>query len=105
MRLKGIVLTLSRMSSVTDQVTTTGSSRPDTKPQTEALLVSVVIPCLNEAASIERCVELAMGVLDANGIPGEVIVVDNGSSDGSAALAAEAGARVVHEARRGYGSA
>src|SRR4051794_33390955 len=93
------------MSSVSDQVTTTGSSGSEPKPKKEALVVSIVIPCLNEAASIERCVELATGVLDANGIPGEVIVADNGSTDGSDTLAADAGARVVHEARRGYGSA
>jgi glycosyltransferase involved in cell wall biosynthesis len=69
------------------------------------LLVSVVIPCLNEAASIERCVILAREVLADHEIPGEVVVVDNGSTDGSADLAASAGARVVHEQRRGYGSA
>jgi glycosyltransferase involved in cell wall biosynthesis len=69
------------------------------------LLVSVVIPCLNEAASIERCVLLAREVLVDHEIPGEVVVVDNGSTDGSAELAAGAGARVVHEQRRGYGSA
>jgi glycosyltransferase involved in cell wall biosynthesis len=69
------------------------------------LLVSVVIPCLNEAASIERCVVLAREVLVDHEISGEVVVVDNGSTDGSAELAAGAGARVVHEQRRGYGSA
>lgn len=68
-------------------------------------LVSVVIPCLNEAQTIERCVRAAQGVLDDNGLDGEVIVVDNGSDDGSPALAAAAGARVVNEPRRGYGSA
>ncbi len=71
----------------------------------EALDVSVVIPCLNEAQTIERCVTSALRVLDENAIRGEVIVVDNGSSDGSAELAGQAGARVVQEPRRGYGSA
>ena len=72
----------------------------------DALLrVSVVIPCLNEAASIERCVESAWEALDALGAEGEVIVADNGSTDGSPELAAAAGARVVRERRRGYGSA
>lgn len=67
--------------------------------------VSVVIPCLNEAESISQCVSSALRVLDENGILGEVIVVDNGSDDGSAALARSAGALVVDEPRRGYGSA
>jgi glycosyltransferase involved in cell wall biosynthesis len=67
--------------------------------------VSIVIPCLNEAESISQCVTSALRVLDANGIYGEVIVVDNGSEDGSASLARSAGALVVEEPRRGYGSA
>lgn len=75
---------------------TTGAAEP---------LVSVVIPCLNEAASIEDCVRSARRVLEQSGLAGEVVVADNDSEDGSAELAAAAGARVVHEARRGYGSA
>ncbi|MGH2803650.1 MAG: glycosyltransferase family 2 protein, partial [Thermoleophilaceae bacterium] len=70
-----------------------------------AVKVSVVIPCLNEAGSIERCVERARHALDGQGWRGEVIVADNGSEDGSADLAKAAGALVVHEPRRGYGSA
>ncbi|HWP33393.1 MAG TPA: glycosyltransferase [Solirubrobacterales bacterium] len=75
--------------------------------QTEAAepLVSVVIPCLNEAESIEACVRAARSVLAESGIPGEVIVADNDSEDGSGELATRAGATVVHESRRGYGSA
>jgi glycosyltransferase involved in cell wall biosynthesis len=69
------------------------------------LLVSVVIPCLNEAANIERCVAWALTTLAEHGISGEVVVADNDSEDGSAALALAAGARVVHERRRGYGNA
>ncbi len=67
--------------------------------------VSVVVPCLNEAETIEECVRSATRVLDESGIDGEVIVVDNGSDDGSADLARAAGAIVVEEPRRGYGSA
>jgi glycosyltransferase involved in cell wall biosynthesis len=78
------------------------SSRPAPEG---AVDVSVVVPCLNEATTIERCVRSALDVLEEHRIPGEVIVVDNGSTDGSADLAQLAGARVVHEARRGYGSA
>ena len=64
-----------------------------------------MIPCLNEAETIEECVRRAFSALGEGGIDGEVIVVDNGSTDGSGALAAAAGARVVDEPRRGYGSA
>jgi glycosyltransferase involved in cell wall biosynthesis len=75
------------------------------RPRVRQPLVSVVIPCLNEAPSIGRCVAEARRVLAEQEVAGEVIVVDNGSTDGSAELAAEAGATVVHEPRRGYGSA
>jgi glycosyltransferase involved in cell wall biosynthesis len=64
-------------------------------------LVSVVIPCLNEAENIEQCVRAALAAMDEAGIPGEVVVADNDSEDASAELAAAAGARVVHEPRRG----
>jgi glycosyltransferase involved in cell wall biosynthesis len=67
--------------------------------------VSVVIPCLNEAENIEQCVRAARDALDAGGLSGEVLVVDNNSEDRSAELAEAAGARVVVERRRGYGSA
>jgi hypothetical protein len=64
-----------------------------------------VIPCLNEAESIEIVVRKALETMEREGIPGEVVVADNGSTDGSQALAAAAGARVVNETRKGYGSA
>jgi glycosyltransferase involved in cell wall biosynthesis len=67
--------------------------------------VSVVIPCLDEAETIVECVTRAQGVLEETGLAGEVIVVDNGSTDGSGDLARAAGATVVEEPRRGYGSA
>jgi glycosyltransferase involved in cell wall biosynthesis len=67
--------------------------------------VSVLIPCLNEAQSIQECVRTARRVLRENWITGEVVVVDNGSDDGSGDLARAAGARVVEEPRRGYGNA
>ena len=71
----------------------------------DAPLVSVVIPCLNEAENIEHCVVAASAALERMGARGEVVVADNGSEDDSAELAARAGARVVVERRRGYGSA
>jgi len=67
--------------------------------------VSVVIPCLDEAETIAECVTTARAVLDENHFDGEVVVVDNGSTDGSGDLARAAGAVVVDEQRRGYGSA
>src|SRR6266550_5337173 len=67
--------------------------------------VSVVIPCLDEGETISECVTSARTVLDESGLAGEVIVVDNGSTDGSGELARAAGALVVEELRRGYGSA
>ena len=67
--------------------------------------VSVVIPCLNEAETIAECVTSARSVLDESGLSGEVIVVDNASDDGSGEIARGAGASVVLEERRGYGSA
>jgi glycosyltransferase involved in cell wall biosynthesis len=77
----------------------------DTPPVLGEKLVSVIIPCLNEAENIEQCVSAAREAMDAAGIAGEVIVADNDSEDASAELAAGAGAHVVHEPRRGYGSA
>ncbi len=67
--------------------------------------VSVVIPCLNEAENIEACVSAAREALTRMGVVGEVVVADNDSEDDSARLAEQAGARVVIERRRGYGSA
>ncbi len=73
--------------------------------EVDELVVSVVIPCLNEEENIERCVRTALEVLEESRIPGEVIVADNASEDRSAELATAAGARVIYEPRRGYGSA
>jgi glycosyltransferase involved in cell wall biosynthesis len=67
--------------------------------------LSIVLPCLNEARTVGPCVRLALDTMRRLGVAGEVVVVDNGSTDDSAAIAAREGARVVHEARPGYGSA
>ena len=82
----------------------TPAALPHTGASTEPL-VSVVIPCLNEEANIEECVTRAFAVLSSHGLDGEVVVADNASEDRSAELAAAAGARVISEPRRGYGSA
>ncbi len=86
----------------------TGTMAPHTaeRPSEPSLLdVSVVIPCLNEAGSIANCVLAARNALADGHYDGEVVVVDNGSTDGSGALATAAGARVIDEPRRGYGNA
>jgi glycosyltransferase involved in cell wall biosynthesis len=71
----------------------------------EEIELSVVMPCLNEADTLESCIEKARGALDAAGIAGEIVVADNGSGDGSVGIAERLGARVVHVKERGYGSA
>ena len=71
----------------------------------EDLELTVLMPCLNEQDSIGACVAEARQTLDEAGIAGEVLVVDNCSTDGSPDLAREAGARVVHEPLQGYGHA
>ncbi len=67
--------------------------------------VSVVMPCLNEADTVATCIGKALRAMRAHGIAGEVVVADNGSTDASARIATESGARVVSVATRGYGSA
>jgi hypothetical protein len=71
----------------------------------DGLELSVVMPCLNEAATVGACVKKAVDALELHGIRGEVIIADNGSTDGSQQIAREFGARVVPVEKRGYGSA
>jgi glycosyltransferase involved in cell wall biosynthesis len=67
--------------------------------------LTIVMPCLNEAETVAICVRKAVRFIADSGISGEVVVADNGSADGSRELAADAGARVVPVAEKGYGSA
>jgi glycosyltransferase involved in cell wall biosynthesis len=67
--------------------------------------LTVVMPCLNEAETVATCVTKAVRCLQENGLDGEVVVADNGSTDGSQQLAADAGARVVPVSEKGYGNA
>lgn len=70
-----------------------------------SLEVSIVMPCLNEADTIEVCIAKAWRALREHGIQGEVIVADNGSTDGSQAIATRLGARIVQVDAKGYGNA
>lgn len=67
--------------------------------------LSVVMPCLNEAETVETCVRKTIGFFEDSGIDGEVVIADNGSTDGSQQLARDAGARVVPVVDKGYGNA
>jgi hypothetical protein len=78
---------------------TSGAARP------RALELTILMPCLNEAETVATCVAKAVGFLKRSGVQGEVVIADNGSTDGSQALAEAAGARVVGVLDRGYGAA
>ncbi len=69
------------------------------------LELTILMPCLNEAETIEICVQKALGFLKRAGIKGEVLISDNGSTDGSQAMATAQGARVVETPEKGYGAA
>jgi glycosyltransferase involved in cell wall biosynthesis len=81
---------------VANQIDDNGVSFPE---------VSVVMPCLNEADTLATCIEKAARALDEHKIAGEIIVADNGSTDGSQAIATRLGARLVNVAAKGYGNA
>jgi glycosyltransferase involved in cell wall biosynthesis len=66
---------------------------------------TILMPCLNEALTVETCIRKALTYLNAKGITGEILIADNGSNDGSQSLARAAGARVVHIEQKGYGAA
>jgi glycosyltransferase involved in cell wall biosynthesis len=71
----------------------------------EAVEVSIVMPCLNEAETLATCIQQAQQAIEREGLAAEIIVADNGSTDGSQVIAKELGVRVVPIARKGYGSA
>jgi glycosyltransferase involved in cell wall biosynthesis len=78
---------------------------PDAVSEAHLRDVSVVIPCLNEANSLAFCIDKAVEAIRKARLSGEVVVADNGSTDGSIRIAEEHGARVVHVPERGYGAA
>ena len=67
--------------------------------------LTILMPCLNEAATLARCIEKARVGLQRSGVEGEILIADNGSTDGSQAIAEKLGARVVEVMEKGYGSA
>ncbi|NEV63013.1 glycosyltransferase family 2 protein [Thiorhodococcus minor] len=87
-------------------------AKPQTRPTAKrhaGIDVSIIMPCLNEAATLPWCIERAAQALDAlstkSGLSGEIIVADNGSTDGSQRIAKQRGARVITIEQRGYGAA
>lgn len=82
-----------------------GKLRPTNANSPESIELSVVMPCLNERLTLATCIKKALATFDCLGIRGEIIVADNGSTDGSQAIASELGARVIPVEARGYGSA
>lgn len=83
------------------------SNSPETSPPTPetAFELTVVMPCLNEADTLATCIRKALRGIAAAGVRGEVVVADNGSTDGSQAIAVAEGARVVPVSEKGYGNA
>ncbi|MBB2976344.1 hypothetical protein FHX49_001918 [Microbacterium endophyticum] len=71
----------------------------------DSVELTILMPCLNEAETLEVCVRKALGFIERSGIAGEVVISDNGSTDGSQSIATRLGARVVDAPQRGYGAA
>jgi len=80
-------------------------ARSDRRSAPASVELTILMPCLNEAETIEVCVRKAMGFLSRSGVDGEVLIADNGSTDGSQAMAEALGARVVAVPEKGYGAA
>ncbi len=81
------------------------SAQKETNQPVDGPELTILMPCLNEAETLATCIRKARQGLDANGIDGEIVIADNGSTDGSREIAAAEGARLVPVATRGYGAA
>lgn len=86
-------------------VTSTRDFDRSTEHGPDSCELTVIMPCLNEAETLERCILKAHSWMQSRGVHGEVVIGDNGSTDGSIEIAERCGARVVHVKRRGYGAA
>jgi Glycosyl transferase family 2 len=104
-RYRRSILTVPRPAPPHDLVGVGGDLAQPPQPATHQVELTVLMPCLNEAETVSTCVRKAVSFLAAHGVAGEVIVADNGSTDGSQGLAMAEGARVVRVSERGYGRA
>src|SRR6185369_10492790 len=91
--------------SVNTKLNTVGVEQPSINEDAPALELSIVMPCLNEADTLEVCIDKARRALSSYQIQGEIIIADNGSTDGSQAIAERMGARLVPVEEKGYGNA
>src|SRR5579863_8089821 len=89
----------------TETSVSNGAVRAETSSAVSAIELTIVMPCLNEAKTLETCIRKASRFLSENAIAGEVLIGDNGSTDGSQEIARSCGARVVNVPVRGYGAA
>ena len=105
--LRGTAPTWSRSSTCATRTrgTSTKASHMEYSASHEQIEVTVLLPCLNEEATVGACVESAAAYLKRSNIHGEILVVDNGSSDNTASVARQAGAHVVYAPTKGYGAA
>lgn len=81
------------------------AAAPAASEDTAALELSIVMPCLNEAETLEVCIRKAQGFLDTHQVRGEIVIADNGSTDGSDQIARRMGARLIPVSEKGYGAA
>ncbi|WP_245861702.1 glycosyltransferase family 2 protein [Compostimonas suwonensis] len=82
-----------------------GQQNWSTVTRSDEIELSIVMPCLNEAETLAICIDKAQGYLDRSGVVGEIVIADNGSTDGSQQIAIAHGARVVDVESKGYGNA
>src|SRR6476660_6719790 len=86
-------------------VTEVETTQSELKTDGHRIELSILMPCLNEAETLATCIKKAQKALDDLNVHGEIVIADNGSTDGSPEIAASLGARVVHVAEKGYGRA